>query len=197
MPTEHALSPLDDNPRERGCDADARRRRRDAALQRERQKRYQARPVSSARAHTLDGLAPADATPDARRSTAPQPHREHQRHYQTHHTNFPLSSARTRHSLASRGQRTRAWVRRHSPLSSSLPRPLQSPLPSPHDPIQVDIVLARLPPERLSVPFKDYSPYYAILAVLRSKDPIPPDDANIWPACLLSSLPVVLSRPLS
>ena len=37
VPAEHALSPLDDNPRERGCDADA-RRRRDAALQRERQK---------------------------------------------------------------------------------------------------------------------------------------------------------------
>ena len=160
----------------------------------------------------------------------------HQTHEGVQHPNLAVSTrgairlitltslslrAHTRRTLAPRGQRTRVRVRRHSPLSPSLPRPLHSPLLSPHDPFKLicpfhslllplsspstnsstmdrdDIVLARLHPQRLSVPFKEHSPYYAILAVLRSKDPKPPDDANIWPSCLLSSLPVVLSRPLS
>ena len=59
-----------------------------------------------------------------------------------------------------------------------------------------DIVLARLPPQRLwrRVPLEEHSPYYSILAVLRSDDANPPDDADIWSACLSSTLPVVLSR---
>ena len=49
-----------------GPDADA-RRRRDAALHRERQKRHR-QLMSSARADTLDGLAPTDGTVDAQTS---------------------------------------------------------------------------------------------------------------------------------
>ena len=51
-----------------GLDADA-RRRRDAALRRERQNRYLARLVLSTRTHTLDELPPDDTTVDPRTST--------------------------------------------------------------------------------------------------------------------------------
>ena len=74
-----------------GPDADV-RRRRDTALHCERQKRHRAQLVSSTRTYPLDALATANAAPDVRRSTAAQPHREHQTYYQTHHANFLLPS---------------------------------------------------------------------------------------------------------
>ena len=62
-----------------GPDADA-RRRRDAALRCERQKKYRARLVSSARTHTLDELPPAMT--DAQTSTDSRAVCELQRHRQ-------------------------------------------------------------------------------------------------------------------
>ncbi|KAH9991346.1 hypothetical protein BJV77DRAFT_962831 [Russula vinacea] len=95
-------------------------------------------------------------------SHLPTPHRTHEG---VQHPNLTVS--------------TRGTIRLITLTFLSL-RPAQDAL----SPLEDSARERGLPPERLSVPFKDHSPYYAILAVLRSKDPIPPDDANIWPACL-------------
>ena len=90
----------------------------------------------------------------------------HQTHEGVQHPNLAVSTrgairlitltflslrVHTRRTLAPRGQRTRVRVRRHSPLSPSLPRPLHSPLLSPHD------------------PFKLICPFYSLLLPLSSR----------------------------
>ena len=60
-----------------------------------------------------------------------------------------------------------------------------------------DIVLARLPRQRLSEtrPLKENSSHYAILAVLCSKDANPPDDCQHLARLPIVNLPVALTRP--
>ena len=111
---------------------------------RERQKCYRARLASSVRTHTLDGLPPTDATPDARRNRLgeAQLHCERQRRYATRHSTSP--SVRTQAALTPFQDTPRGCERdgtRPSHPSHDDYARLSDPL-SPHDPVQVDMPVA-------------------------------------------------------